>query len=206
MNEVKIYLPCGFDTTFGSLNNGEKVIRCMMCKKEDLNVEEILNKPGNRLRLKEKQLELETEKLEMLKEINSLFEKNPKFYLEQGFEQTLNEINLIREQVKIEFENKLENYFANLRMDLGDKNQRTIELIENCDHKQIDMTLTDDSDEKLKQIEIQLNIILEQIRKILLEITKIIFGGNFKFSFSSDQNLTKDLNVTFHFSNPSTIS
>ena len=65
MDQVKIFLPCGFKTTYGCLH-GEKKIRCMMCEDEDLIVENVLNLPANRLRLKEKEIELELKKLKRL--------------------------------------------------------------------------------------------------------------------------------------------
>ena len=48
MDKVKIHLPCGFETTYDSLRNGEPVKRCLMCDEEDLVVEDILKKPRNR--------------------------------------------------------------------------------------------------------------------------------------------------------------
>ena len=54
MDQIIINLPCGFETTYGTLQTGEKKIRCMMCEDEDLIVESVLNLPANRLRLKQK--------------------------------------------------------------------------------------------------------------------------------------------------------
>ena len=66
MNEMIVNLPCGFDTTYGELVKGEKKKKCMMCEEEDLDIQSVLNLPANRLRLKQKQIELEIENLKNL--------------------------------------------------------------------------------------------------------------------------------------------
>ena len=78
MDDALITLPCGFVTTYGSLKNAEKVIRCMMCEDEDINVEEILNRPGNRLRVKEEEIKIEIENLKKMSNRISMLKKDPK--------------------------------------------------------------------------------------------------------------------------------
>ena len=67
MDKVKITLPCGFEITYERLKTGQNVIRCKMCDKEDMVVEDVLNQPANDLRLKTKKLELNVENLKKLK-------------------------------------------------------------------------------------------------------------------------------------------
>ena len=76
-----IILSCGFETTYGSLQNGGNIMRCIICGDEDLNIEEILNRPRNRLRLKEKELGLEMESLRNLNEKSSTIKQDPSFYV-----------------------------------------------------------------------------------------------------------------------------
>ena len=109
MDEVIINLPCGFETTYGSLRTGEPVKRCLMCDEEDLVVEDILRKPRNRMRLKERELEIEIENLRKLNQKLST--------VKQSYEQIFNELDLRREEVKREFEKKLDNYYTKLRRD-----------------------------------------------------------------------------------------
>ena len=110
MENLLISLPCGFETTYGTLQNDEKNFRCMMCREEDLNVDDILNRPGNQLRIKQKEIEIEFENLKKMDIKISSIKKDPHFYVDKCFEQILNELDLRRETLKTEFEQKLNDY------------------------------------------------------------------------------------------------
>ncbi|CAF0825547.1 unnamed protein product [Brachionus calyciflorus] len=119
MDQVKITLPCGFETTYRALNfGGEKVKKCIMCEQEDLIVDSVLNLPANRLRLKEKEIELELEKLKKLQNEISSVKQDPHFYFEKSYERILIELDIRKEVVKRKFEKKLDDYYTNLTKDL----------------------------------------------------------------------------------------
>ncbi|CAF0778927.1 unnamed protein product [Brachionus calyciflorus] len=129
MDQVKINLPCGFETTYGKLRNCEKVVRCMMCEEEDLNIDSVLKLPANQVRLKEKQIELELVKLEKLENEIQTIGKDPHFHVEKSYEQIFNQMDLRREKLKIEFEKKLDEYLQ-LRSEYEEKKKLNIKKLE----------------------------------------------------------------------------
>ncbi|CAF0883492.1 unnamed protein product [Brachionus calyciflorus] len=122
MDQLKINLPCGFETTYGCLKKiDEKKMKCTMCEKEHLIVESVLNLPANKLRLKEKQIELETVKLKNLEDEVSTIRKEPRLCVEKSFERVLNDLELRKK----DFEKMLNDHYNNLRKNL----ERQKELI-----------------------------------------------------------------------------
>ena len=118
MDSVKIILPCGFQTTFGCLPSDEEVIRCMMCDEEDLNIQDVLERPVNRLRLKEKKLELKFQDLQNLSEKLTSIKRDPRFFVESSFEKILNELDLRREEIKQSVNTQIDEHYMKLRKNL----------------------------------------------------------------------------------------
>ena len=56
MDQVQITLPCGFRTTYASLQTGSHIIGCMKCDEEHIYIRDVLNRPRNSLILREKHL------------------------------------------------------------------------------------------------------------------------------------------------------
>ena len=50
MDDTVISLPCGLDITYVNFKKRQKTTRCILCGKEDVNINDIVNRPGNRLR------------------------------------------------------------------------------------------------------------------------------------------------------------
>ena len=55
MDDIVISLPCGLDKIYGNLKKRKKPM-CLCCD-EDCYIGDVINRPGNCLRLKEKQVE-----------------------------------------------------------------------------------------------------------------------------------------------------
>ncbi|CAF1048857.1 unnamed protein product [Brachionus calyciflorus] len=180
MDEVRLILPCGFENTYGSLRNGENVKRCMMCEDEDLIVQDILNKPRNRLRLKERELEIEIENMRKLNEKISSAKQNPSQYVEKSYERIFNQLELRKDEVKRELNKEIDDYYNKLRSNLEAEKllsirnleQNSIEEISLLNFK-IEKTDIDNANElreRLKLIESN----LEKINKRCDELNEII--------------------------------
>ena len=174
MDQVRIILPCGYETTYGSLQNVDNVIRCMICDDEDLNVKEILNRPRNRLRLKKKELQLTEEKFRLLSEQLDAAKQDPHFCVEKSFERIYNVLDIRREELKIEFEQKLDNYYMKLKSDLDAKKILTIEKLEQYQKTEmmdccLDESLVNNSidlNDKIESIESNLKQIYEKVDEV----------------------------------------
>ncbi|CAF0878064.1 unnamed protein product [Brachionus calyciflorus] len=201
MDDVIISLPCGFDTTFKNLKNCENLIRCMMCGNEDLNIEDILSRPGNRLRLKEKKLEIENENFKKLRNELDLVKKDAQFYVRQSFERIFNDLDIRREIVKKDFENMLYDYYNELRNNILNQNNKIVKHLEKYfaemkefDNKEIikKLATSEDCEEKENLIESELKIISEikdDIKEIMFKTefgkSLKLFNENFQFQMKN---------------------
>ena len=176
MDQVKITLPCGFETTYDTLQIGEKVIRCILCNSEDLIVEDILNRPENRLRLKQKQFELESENLKKLQSKLLTVKKDPRVYVEKSFETILNDLDVRREEVKKDFEKKVDKYYTSLRAELEDLKVSSINKLEqnltqeteSVDFLLKNLIIDDKSIENIQSNLDQLNEKIDQVNELIM--------------------------------------
>lgn len=100
MDELILHLPCGQKTLYKNLKNKPNIIECVECKSHDLIIDQVLNLPTNRLKIKQIEYELE---MENFLRINHSFEEikhDPKFYIEKNLKDVKNELDLRRNNLK----------------------------------------------------------------------------------------------------------
>ena len=95
-----------------------------------MNVDEILDRPQNRLRLKQKEIELANEKFRQFSKKLNNSKQDPKFYVEKSFERIYNDLDIRREELKIELEKIVDDYYMKLRNDLEAIKRFAIEKLE----------------------------------------------------------------------------
>lgn len=181
MDTVQIILPCGFEIDYGCLKNCDQVIRCMMCDEENLVIHEILNRPRNRLRLKEKYLELKTQTLHEMRNKLSNIKQDPRFYVEKSFERVFNELDLRREEFKKKIEKKIDDHYTRLRKKLEEKKSTALEKV-NKEFKTQEVQIGDLSMEKSlvknsQDLKDKINLIESDLKRITQksqEISKLI--------------------------------
>lgn len=204
MDETVINLPCGLEITYGNFKKRQKTSRCIMCDQEDLNVDEVLSRPGNRLKLKEKELEIETENLQNLCYKYFLIKQNPRVYFEKSFERNLNELNVRKEELKKEFEKQINDYCAQLQNNLEETKLSMINQIdEDLNHKEIDIVVIKqentssienafDLKQKLESIDSNLNEIAKNRNLIKKAISIVDFADKLKLvSSNNEMNIQK---------------
>ena len=101
-----------------------------MCDEEDLDLDDLLNRPGNRYRLKEKEVELEIEALRNLNEKLLSMKQDPHFHVEKSFERIFNQLELRRVEVKQTFETQINEYYDQLRKNLEYVDQKIFSELE----------------------------------------------------------------------------
>ena len=94
-----------------------------MCDEEDLDLDDLLNRPGNRYRLKEKELESKIENLRYLNHKYIAISQEPYFHAEKSFERILNELETRREEMRRNFDKQLNEYYDDLRQSVESKKQ-----------------------------------------------------------------------------------
>ncbi|CAF0924155.1 unnamed protein product [Brachionus calyciflorus] len=129
MDDLEIFLPCGFTIRYLNLKDITSSIKCLICKSHELNVKDCLNMPRNRLIINQKKFSVEKENLlKLMNElddaktneqqlINKIYEplfkdleerrKNLKKNIDEHF-------NSLFEQIIVDQKNKINNFRTQL--------------------------------------------------------------------------------------------
>ena len=190
MDQTIFSFQCGSQTTYGDLKKCQKISCCIMCDKEDLDVNNFLNRPENRFILKEKELELEIENLRLLNQKLFTIKQDPRFYVEKSFDRIFNELELRKEEVKKSFDTQINEYYDNIRKNLEYKQQSIINdinenLIEKIGFVDIvkQESYVDEDEENIKIVETQLNKIGNETNKLKRKLSNIVYSENLKLFF-----------------------
>lgn len=168
MDDLDIILTCGFTTKYKHLKDKSGFMKCSFCQTNHLNLEQCLNLPKNQLEIKRKQLQIETEKLNH--DLNA-YKNDPMYFIESSLEKIKLEIDLRREEIKLNFNNKLDKYcdelFKQLEQESKFKYSCYDQSLSEIDHleKEINSLQIDDCieiDKKIDLIESKLDLIYYQ--------------------------------------------
>ncbi|CAF0866603.1 unnamed protein product [Brachionus calyciflorus] len=122
MDDLKIYLPCAFKTTYKQLIESDKSSKCSICHSHKININECLEIPRNKLNIKQRQIELELENFEQMRSgIEQVKEKNVEF-INSDFDRLKNEIDLMREKLK----KSIDDYYFKILDELEAKRRNKI--------------------------------------------------------------------------------
>ncbi|CAF0866584.1 unnamed protein product [Brachionus calyciflorus] len=117
MNDLEIFLPCGFTCKYQDLIKSKSRSLCMVCKTHYLYVDECLNMPRNKLILKQSEFDAKYEKLnQVLTDVDKTKIKT-EMTINNDFDLMKNEIDIRREELKIQ----IDNYYFTLLNDLEAK-------------------------------------------------------------------------------------
>ncbi|CAF0778945.1 unnamed protein product [Brachionus calyciflorus] len=192
MDKVIISLPCGFDTTYGNLKKCLKIHRCIVCDEEDVNIDNLLSRPINLYKLKEKELESEIENFRNLNDKLVSMKHDPNFHVEKSFERILNQLELRRAEVKKCFEAQINKYYDTLRKNVEDKKQSILnEILKNNQFVKVkrESFVEDavDLEEKIKIIETKLNEIDNENKMLKKQLANFIYGDSLNLFYSNEK-------------------
>ncbi|CAF1001771.1 unnamed protein product [Brachionus calyciflorus] len=110
MDDLEIFLPCGFTIRYQNLKDITSPIKCLICKSHELNFKECLNMPRNRLIINQKKISMEKENL--LKLMNELADAktNEQQFLDKIYEPLFKDLEERRENLK----KSIDDYFNSL--------------------------------------------------------------------------------------------
>ncbi|RNA22745.1 serine threonine kinase [Brachionus plicatilis] len=126
MDDLILHLPCGQKTLYKNLKNKPNIVECVECKSHDIIIEQVLNLPINRLKIKQIEYELELEKFSKLNESLDQIKKEPKFYLETNLTNVKNELNVRRDHLK----KLIDDYYYQLNRKIEDFMEKKAEKID----------------------------------------------------------------------------
>lgn len=115
MDDLDIILPCGFSRKFKEIFNTRDKLKCRDCKSHDITQEDCLNIARNKLIINQRILELKLKKFADCVEKINYFKTDPKHYVDESYTKIKNIISLRREEIKLNFNQKIDEYFENLQ-------------------------------------------------------------------------------------------
>ena len=115
--DFEIYLPCGSTVQYKELKNQPNTIDCLVCKNHTIDIDECLEMKKNKLNIKRRHYEIESQKYEKLKvEMASVKVKN-EVVLDQEFVKLKNAADLRREELR----KQIDEYYFKLLDEIEDK-------------------------------------------------------------------------------------
>ncbi|RNA02189.1 ubiquitin carboxyl-terminal hydrolase 7-like, partial [Brachionus plicatilis] len=116
MEDLEITLPCGFVTKFKEINLMMDMDKfpCPVCKTHFVKTDQCMNMTRNKLVMNKAKMLMDQKSLfESIKNLK-VFEDDPKFYIDESFDEIKNQIDLRREEIKLMFNEKVDIYYDDL--------------------------------------------------------------------------------------------
>ncbi|CAF1080092.1 unnamed protein product [Brachionus calyciflorus] len=202
MDNLEMFLPCGFLVSYKDLNNQTENFVCIICKDHILNKAECLNIKSNNLKIKEKKVEISCENLLNLSKQINLIIQDPTKAIKESFSSVKNQLDLKRETLKKQIDDhyfKLLNYLENIENNVIIDKNRALPVFSNfnCEPYKLDSSI--DLNQKSSILDGFLKDLNEKIACLNESLYDLNIGENYKLKVAKNLPQIEDLLGTIEF-------